>query len=217
MLAHLFNSRRETVSAQLSIDSRLQTITREVLGEALQDASQAFTTGDPHVDKRFASLLLLDSETGQILAAASDPEAGAGMSWSDLQGYAESHPANSPLLFRPWRHAGFPVNMAGSTIKLLTALALEERAATDSRLERQLEGLSIAELAQAGRRLGANLDPADACYPGSQREYAQAVSKATHHSIDNFEIDGVPETPIECSKKIPRHGVRLAAGPTRLG
>lgn len=104
---------------------------------------------------REAGAVVLDTETGDILAAA-----GAGMpvvdedNWDEVKEFDRSDPAASPLRLPAFQHDGGIQRSPGSTFKIISALGLERAAQHDAQLDTLLDGVPLAgldEIAQARR------------------------------------------------------------------
>jgi cell division protein FtsI/penicillin-binding protein 2 len=103
---------------------------------------------------RQAGVVLVDTETGAILAAA-----GAGMPAVDADNWREARdadridPAASPLRQPALQHDGGAERAPGSTFKIVSALGLERAARSDRQLDALLDGLPLAAInAQAAAR-----------------------------------------------------------------
>jgi cell division protein FtsI/penicillin-binding protein 2 len=136
-------------TARLTLDLRLQAVAQAALdciamrrgrwdGAACSGAGQA-PAG------RQAGIVLLDTETGAILAAA-----GAGMpavdaaNWREARDFDRIDPAASPLRLPALQHDGGAERSPGSTFKVVSALGLELAARSDRQLDALLDGLPLA-------------------------------------------------------------------------
>jgi cell division protein FtsI/penicillin-binding protein 2 len=106
-------------------------------------------------DGRQAGLVVLDTETGDILAAA-----GAGgadiedADWRELRDFDRIDPAASPLRLPAWQHDGGAQRSPGSTFKIVSSLGLELAARGDPRLDALLDGLPLAGINSLARERG---------------------------------------------------------------
>jgi hypothetical protein len=96
---------------------------------------------------RQAGVVVVDTETGAILAAA-----GAGMpavdaaNWREARDFDRTAPAASPLRLPALQHDGGAERSPGSTFKIVSALGLELAARTDRQLDALLDGLPLADI-----------------------------------------------------------------------
>ena len=145
-------------AARLTLDLGLQATAQAALDciamrRGHWDGS-ACSGGAAAPDGRQAGVVLLDTETGAILAAA-----GAGMPAVDASNWREARdadridPAASPLRLPAWQHDGGAERAPGSTFKIVSALGLERAAQSDRQLDALLDGLPLAAInAQAAAR-----------------------------------------------------------------
>lgn len=94
---------------------------------------------------RQAGLVLLDTGSGDILAAASASSGGApaAAAWSELRDFDRVDPARSPLRQAALQHDGGAERSPGSTFKIVSALGLELAAQRDPRLDALLDGMPL--------------------------------------------------------------------------
>ena len=103
---------------------------------------------------RQAGLVLLDTGSGEILAAASaSASASAGgavepgaASWPELRDFDRVDPARSPLRQAALQHDGGAERSPGSTFKIVSALGLELAAQKDRRLDALLDGMPLGAI-----------------------------------------------------------------------
>jgi cell division protein FtsI/penicillin-binding protein 2 len=104
---------------------------------------------------RQAGLVVLDTETGDILAAAGS---GGGniedADWRELRDFDRVDPAASPLRLPAWQHDGGAERSPGSTFKIVSALGLELAARSDPRLDALLDGLPLAGINRLAQERG---------------------------------------------------------------
>ncbi|MFK3740583.1 penicillin-binding transpeptidase domain-containing protein [Massilia sp. TN1-12] len=103
---------------------------------------------------RQAGIVVLDTETGDILAAAG---AGNGRvdagNWREARDFDRIDPAASPLRLPAWQHDGGAERSPGSTFKIVSALGLELAARRDRELDGLLDGMPLSAInALAARR-----------------------------------------------------------------
>jgi cell division protein FtsI/penicillin-binding protein 2 len=155
MLGRLPGGRHD---ARLTLDLDLQRAARDALdcigmrgghwdGKACAGAA-------PAPAARQAGIVVLDTETGAILAAAG---AGNGRvdaaNWREARDFDRIDPAASPLRLPAWQHDGGAERSPGSTFKIVSALGLELAAQRDRELDALLDGLPLAGInAFAARR-----------------------------------------------------------------
>jgi len=96
--------------------------------------------------ERQAGLVLLDTGSGDILAAASAGGQGApdAAAWSELRDFDRVDPARSPLRQAAFQHDGGAERSPGSTFKIVSALGLELAAKEDPRLDALLDGMPLS-------------------------------------------------------------------------
>jgi cell division protein FtsI/penicillin-binding protein 2 len=101
---------------------------------------------------RHAGMVILDTETGDLLAAAG---AGAGQvdaaNWRDVRDFDRLDPARSPLRLPALQHDGGAHQSPGSTFKVISALGLELAAQRDPQLDALLGGLPLTAIDQLAR------------------------------------------------------------------
>ena len=129
----------------------------------------------PVPERRIASLVVLDAENGDILAAAGGPHAPAEVVPADLIAFDRFNPGASRLRIHAWQHDGGRRYSPGSTFKLVDALGLEFWAVGKPERQAQLAGLTLAQWDVQGRALGFSSQAG--CYP----------SPCGGNKIDNFD------------------------------
>jgi len=145
-----------TTEVHLTIDGGLQAIAQETLEKHIAARFGA----DEFADDRRAALVLLDADTGAILAAATHPRPPENVHPWDLAAFAKVYPVRNPMLVRGWQ--GLDENAApGSTFKMVTALAAMDAQAAEPEIGPFLAGFSQREFAaRSGLSLGcAAYDP----------------------------------------------------------
>jgi cell division protein FtsI/penicillin-binding protein 2 len=124
---------------------------------------------------RQAGLVLLDTGSGDILAAAgstagSTAGSAAGMpsshaDWSELLDFDRVDPARSPLRQAAFQHDGGAERSPGSTFKIVSALGLELAAQRDPRLDALLGGMPLADINALAATRGFPFRTDGASYP----------------------------------------------------
>ncbi|MGZ3181705.1 MAG: penicillin-binding transpeptidase domain-containing protein [Telluria sp.] len=167
MLARLGGARHE---ARLAIDLPLQVLAQQVL-DCIGLHRGRWEQGkcadpQPIPRGRRAGLVLVDTETGDILAeaggGAGDPYA---TSWNELRDFDRANPGASPLRLPAFQHDGGVHNSPGSTFKVVSALGLELAAQRDPHVEAMLSGMPLASLNAFAQERGFSFRTDAATYP----------------------------------------------------
>jgi cell division protein FtsI/penicillin-binding protein 2 len=119
---------------------------------------------------RQAGLVVLDTETGDVLAAAGAGAGEAGpANWREVRDFDRADPARSPLRLPAFQHDGGSHRSPGSTFKVISALGLELAAQRDPQLGALLDGLPLAQINRiaAGNAFAFRTDAA--AYPANTR------------------------------------------------
>ena len=141
---------------------------------------------------RQAGLVLLDTGSGDILAAAS-ARAGApapdasDTSWSELRDFDRVDPARSLLRQAALQHDGGAERSPGSTYKIVSALGLELAAQADPRLEALLDGMPLAAINGTAARGGYAFRTDAASYP---LDGAASITNFRDQHLDRRAQDG---------------------------
>ncbi len=190
MLSRLGKHGYTEVTADLTLDSALQ--------QSVRGKLQQSVLSNPHPD-RLGSVLMMDADSGEILAAASFPEAPKDVHWPDLYAFDASDFRRSPLRPRTFQHDGYSYNAPGSVFKLVVALALEKAAMQDPDLLQELKGMDMVALDKAGRNNGYEFSTRSDCYPAQNGCFhprkLRSPSDLKHNPIVNFRKHGIFETP----------------------
>ncbi|WP_096701293.1 penicillin-binding transpeptidase domain-containing protein [Magnetospirillum sp. 15-1] len=125
----------ESHQATLTIDTRWQ------------KAATSALSAVPQREGRMASLVLMDAETGDILAVAERhghvvPK--HANSW-DLLSFQQVYPELDPIQVRAWHGAGRHFT-PGSTFKMVSGLAIAHAAAQGANVQEQVDGVSEGAL-----------------------------------------------------------------------
>ncbi|AXA91185.1 penicillin-binding transpeptidase domain-containing protein [Massilia sp. YMA4] len=159
-----------TTGARLTVDLPLQALASDVLDcvgmrrGAWDGRRCAGGTAPPA--GREAGVVLLDSENGDILAAAGVGNGRAeGADWAELRDFDRADPARSPLRLPALQHDGGARRSPGSTFKIVSALGLEMAARNDARLDDLLGGAPLARLDALAQQRGFDFATSAATYP----------------------------------------------------
>lgn len=154
---------------RLTIDERFQAAAVESLRENLQRFFPE-PENDPFQSARRAAVVLLNANTGAILAAASHPAPPVGVHPWDLAAFAKVYPVANPMVIRGWQGVDAQ-NAPGSTFKPVVALAGLTAAREDSVIAGFLKGFPASPRRGFERRTGLTLDcvaydpETDSCVP----------------------------------------------------
>jgi len=156
--------------AKLTLDLTLQALAQNILdcvglrrGHWVNAACEG---GAPAPAGRRAGFVVVDTQTGEILAAA-----GAGMGdplaapWTEVRDFDRANPGASPLRLPAFQHDGGVHNSPGSTFKIVSALGLELAAQRDPGLDTLLAGLPLAAINRAAQERGFAFRTAASTYP----------------------------------------------------
>src|SRR5450830_381621 len=179
MLARLPAGVDGSHTARLTIDLGLQAASQRALecigmrhGQRAESSLDAACSGGQAPPAgRHAGMVIVDAETGDILAAA-----GAGQSavtaanWLEVRNFDRSDPARSPLRLPALQHDGGAYASPGSTFKVISALGLEQAARSDPQLDALLGGLPLGDINRIARQRGFAFETAAAVYPAATRQ-----------------------------------------------
>ena len=172
MLARLPGTR--THEARLTLDLGLQAAAQAALecvglrGGAWD--GRVCSGGSTPPAGRQAGLVMLDAETGDILAAAgTGTEAVTRENWNEVRDFDRIDAARSPLRLPALQHDGGVHRGAGSTFKVVTALGLELAARGDPRIEALLQGMPLGAINREARERGFAFRTDAATYPTNMR------------------------------------------------
>ncbi|MEE4358146.1 MAG: penicillin-binding transpeptidase domain-containing protein [Desulfococcaceae bacterium] len=135
ILSHSYGTKD---NINLSIDSRIQ----KAAQGALEDKIGEFwpnPENDNYAAERKAALIVLNAETGAILAAAGYPKPPVGVHPWDLASFAKVYPIRNPMQVRGWQGVDGDYT-PGSTFKPVVALAAMTAAEKDGRISDFLKG-----------------------------------------------------------------------------
>jgi cell division protein FtsI/penicillin-binding protein 2 len=170
MLARLPAPDGATHQARLTLDLALQTASQQALDcvgmrrghwhAGVCSGAQAVPPG------RQAGLVILDSGSGDVLAAAGAGGAAVtAANWNEVRDFDRANPARSPLRLPALQHDGGAHRSPGSTFKVISALGLELAAARDPQLDALLAGLPLAAINRMAQSRGFAFQTNAASYP----------------------------------------------------
>ena len=155
MLARLPSPDGRAHVANLTLDLPLQRAAQAALDcvglrRGQWDGARCLGGSSPPAGRQ-AGLVLLDTGSGDILAAASassSPIASpvASADWREVRDFDRVDPARSPLRLAAFQHDGGAERSPGSTFKIVSALGLELAAQRDPRLDALLKGMPLAQI-----------------------------------------------------------------------
>lgn len=131
--------RAQDVELSLSIDTQVQAAAQAALSETIDRQFGGRDDDAPYRDRRRASLVVMDPDTGAILATAQYPAVPAGLHTYDHAALAAGDPMRDPLAPIGWSAIG-PANNPASAIKPLIGLAATTKAPEDSRVRAAIQG-----------------------------------------------------------------------------
>lgn len=158
------------VTATLTLDLPLQAVSQRILAcvgmrHGRWDG-QGCVGGQAVPAGRQAGLVIVDTETGDVLAAAG---AGAGdvnaANWNEVRDHDRTNPARSPLRLPAWQHDGGAHRSPGSTFKVISALGLELAARADPQLDALLDGMPLPAINRLAQQRGFGFRTDAATYP----------------------------------------------------
>ncbi|WP_229258446.1 penicillin-binding transpeptidase domain-containing protein [Duganella rivi] len=162
------------VNAKLTLDLPLQALSQRVLDCVAMQRGRweagrcAF--GQPIPEGRHAGVIILDTETGDILAAAG---AGTGRvtstNWAEVRDFDRTSPARSPLRLPALQHDGGAHQSPGSTFKVVSALGLEIAAQGDPQIDALLGGMPLPAINKLAAQRGYGFQTDAAAYPLNPR------------------------------------------------
>jgi hypothetical protein len=193
MLARAAGATGGAASARLTIELALQATAQSILDcqgmhHGRWNGKQCLGGEDPPPGRR-AGFILLDADSGDILAAAGSGTAPVSPeNWPEARNFDRSNPARSPLRLPALQHDGGANNSPGSTFKIISALGLERAAQTDPQLNELLGGMPLNAInAMAGQR-GFAFRTGAATYPLTPRQ--AHITNYREQSIERRAQDG---------------------------
>jgi cell division protein FtsI/penicillin-binding protein 2 len=127
------------IELTLTIDSRIQRVAQTVVSH-YYGKEWARTK---HAEERRAAVMLMDADTGALIAMGNWPQPPANAAAWDYVSYATANPLRDPMAVQSWeiidKH-----NTPGSTFKTIVALAMSK--VNDPRTNRAMIGLTAGEM-----------------------------------------------------------------------
>jgi len=181
------------INARLTLDLPLQALSQHVLECVAMHRGRwdgrACVGGQAAPEGRHAGLVILDTETGDILAAAG---AGAGTvnsaNWAEVRDFDRTSPARSPLRLPALQHDGGAHQSPGSTFKVISALGLELAAQSDPQIDALLGGMPLAAINRLAQQRGYGFHTDAAAYPINPR--LAHVTNYHEQSVDRRAQEG---------------------------
>jgi hypothetical protein len=181
------------VGARLTLDLPLQALSQQVLDcigmRRGRWNGKDCAGGHAAPEGRHAGLVILDTETGDILAAAG---AGAGevnaTNWSEVRDFDRTSPARSPLRLPALQHDGGAHQSPGSTFKVVSALGLEMVAKSDPQIDALLGGMPLPAINRLAQQRGFGFQTDAASYPLNPR--LAHITNYHEQSVDRRAQDG---------------------------
>lgn len=161
-------------SARLTLDLALQQASQGALAcigmrRGRWDGKACSGGQQPPAGRR-AGIVILDTETGDVLAAAG--AGGAAVSaanWNEVRNFDRTNPARSPLRLPAFQHDGGAHSSPGSTFKVISALGLEQAALRDPQVEALLAGMPLPAINRMARQKGFAFQTDASSYPMATR------------------------------------------------
>jgi cell division protein FtsI/penicillin-binding protein 2 len=174
MLARLPSPGGAAHSARLTLDLALQSASQAALAcigmRRGHWDGKTCSGGRNGPAGRHAGIVILDTETGDVLAAAG--AGGAAVSaanWNEVRNFDRIDPARSPLRLPAFQHDGGAYSSPGSTFKIISAMGLELAAQGDPQLEALLAGMPLAAINRMARDKGFAFQTDSSSYPAATR------------------------------------------------
>ncbi|CAN7392547.1 penicillin-binding transpeptidase domain-containing protein [Pseudoduganella sp. LjRoot289] len=182
---------------KLSLDLPLQALSQHILDcigmQRGRWDGKACTAGRAPPQGRHAGLVILDAETGDILAAAGAGNAPVhAADWSEVRDFERANPARSPLRLPALQHDGGAHRSPGSTFKIVSAVGLELAAKSDPKLDALLGGMPLSAINAIARQRGYAFQTGAATYPVSQpaNERRAHITNYKEQSLDRRAQEG---------------------------
>jgi cell division protein FtsI/penicillin-binding protein 2 len=191
MLARL-PARTGRRQAQLTIDLALQRTAQAALDcigmrRGRWDGEACLGGAAPPAGRQ-AGMVVLDTETGAILAAAGSGTAPVDQAnWREARAFDRIDPATSPLRLPAFQHDGGSWRSPGSTFKIVSSLGLELAARNDPRLDALLDGMPLPEINTYASSRGWDFRTEAPAYP----EHGRArITNFRDQGLDRHAQDG---------------------------
>ncbi|MDB5937083.1 MAG: hypothetical protein JWQ01_4427 [Massilia sp.] len=180
-------------AARLTLDLALQAASQgalECIGMRRGHWDGKVCTGgtQPPAGRR-AGIVILDTENGDVLAAAGSGGAAVNAAnWNEVRNFDRTDPARSPLRLPAFQHDGGAHSSPGSTFKVISALGLEQAAQRDPQVEALLAGMPLAAINRMAREKGFAFQTDSPSYPAATR-LAHITNYKDQH-LDRRAVDG---------------------------
>jgi len=191
MLARL-PARSGRRQARLTIDLALQRTAQAVLDcigmrRGRWDGDACAGGAAPPAGRQ-AGMVVLDTETGAILAAAGSGTAAVDRAnWIEARAFDRIDPATSPLRLPAFQHDGGSWRSPGSTFKIVSSLGLELAARNDPRLDALLDGMPLPEINAYAASRGWDFRTEAPAYPEHGRAH---ITNFRDQGLDRHAQDG---------------------------
>lgn len=174
MLGRLPSSDGAPHAARLTLDLALQAASQGALDcigmRRGQWDGKACSGGRPAPAGRRAGIVILDTENGDVLAAAGAGGAAVtAANWNEVRNFERTDPARSPLRLPAFQHDGGAHSSPGSTFKVISALGLEQAARRDPQVEALLAGMPLPAINRMAREKGFAFQTDSPSYPSATR------------------------------------------------
>ena len=187
------------ITTALTVDSKIQAAAEE----AIVWGAGRFGPNDPHAAERKGSVVVIDADSGAILAAAGYPTVPQGATPWDYASFATAFPLRDPASVFGWEVIDAN-NTPGSTFKPLVSMALMRSTGEQhERIAAIMRGLSPEGLVRQ-----AGLNPGQTSYapPGQSR----AIDNFSHEATGHFNYPLRAAACDAASRPDPNFGLRQA-------
>ncbi|MES2759768.1 MAG: penicillin-binding transpeptidase domain-containing protein [Pseudomonadota bacterium] len=174
MLARIPSADGSPHAARLTLDLALQAASQGALDcigmRRGQWNGKTCSGGRAPPAGRRAGIVILDTENGDVLAAAGAGGAAVNAAnWNEVRNFERTDPARSPLRLPAFQHDGGAHSSPGSTFKVISALGLEQAARRDPQVESLLAGLPLPAINRMAREKGFAFQTDAPSYPTATR------------------------------------------------
>jgi cell division protein FtsI/penicillin-binding protein 2 len=174
MLARLPSPSGAPHAARLTLDLALQAASNGALDcigmRRGHWDGKACSGGTAPPNGRHAGIVILDTETGDVLAAAGAGAAAvSAANWNEVRNFERTDPARSPLRLPAFQHDGGAHASPGSTFKVISAMGLEQAALRDPQIASLLAGMPLAAINRLARDKGFAFRTDASGYPAATR------------------------------------------------
>ena len=195
----------------LTIDSRLQARAQKVLEEKLSTFFPA--SRDEYTDVRKGAVIILDADTGAILAAAGTPVPPPDTHPWDIVSFAKTYPLKNPMVIRAWKGLD-KHNAPGSCFKPVVALAALDEYDKNKAVKKFIKGYSKKELLKKDNSSGLFYDTSayspitGQCYT-ARNIPGQGVRKITNFKRESIGVLIEKKISLVCDQEEPRLAMGL--------